>query len=176
MPWQPTTWPDPPHIYVAGFSETLEKIIKETMLDEINNVISDANQVNGGLTHRGHVVILALMCAVDSIAAYPFSGGVGKRYTNFIKTYFPDEYQPFASVIYKLYRNSSVHNWNLFEVGIWPGSESVSTDGGSLSFGLLNFQDALTQAVESFLKDLPNKPDLQTNCIRRYTELKRRAV
>ena len=120
------------------------------MIDEINNVISDVNNTNESLEHRGHVIILALLCAIDSIAAYAFQGGVGSRYENFISTYFPTEYQPFASEIYKLYRNSSVHSWNLFQVGIWLGKEPITTDGGSLSFGLINFQKALVKAVDTF--------------------------
>jgi hypothetical protein len=176
MPWQPTTWPEPPTSYIPEFSETLGKILQETILDEINNVISDAIQVNGGLTHRGHVVVLALLCAVDSIAAYAFRGGVGLRYKNFISTYFPPEYKPFADNIYKLYRNSSVHSWNLFQVGIWPGNEAITTNNGSMSFGLINFQSALTQAVNAFLTDLPNNTTLQANSLARYTELKSTAI
>ncbi len=175
-PWQPTTWPEPPPVYVAEFSETLGRIIKETMLNEIDNVISDANQVNGGLTHRGHVVVLALLCAVDSIAAYAFQGRVRLRYQSFISTYFPLEYRLFAGDIYKLYRNSSVHSWNLFEVAIWPGNEPIVAENGSVSFGLINFQSALTQAVDAFLADLPNNPTLQANSLSRYVELKSTAI
>ena len=176
IPWQPSTWPEPPTSYVVEFSETLERIIKETMLDEIDNVISDAHKVNGDLQHRGHVVILALLCAVDSIAAYTFQGGVGSRYRNFISNYFPAEYQPFANDIYKLYRNSSVHSWNLFQVGISPGEESITINGGSLSFGLINFQKALIRAVDTFLNDLPKNTTLQRNSLKRYTKLKNTAI
>jgi hypothetical protein len=176
IPWQPSTWPTPPVSYNAEFAETLGIIISETMLNEIGNVISDAHKVNGGLEHRGHVVVLAILCAVDSIAAYAFNGGVGERYTKFISTFFPSDYQPFADDIYKLYRNSSVHSWNLFQVGIWPGNEKVTRDGGSLSFGLINAFDALKQAIDNFLATLPEDANLQTNSLSRYRELKQSAV
>lgn len=182
MPWQPSTWPEPPQAYIAEFSVTLERIFRETILDEISNVISDATVVNDGLSHRGHVVLLALMCAVDSMAAYAFNnitgnGCQGTRYENFIATYFPVEYRAHAKNIYELYRNSSVHSWNLFQVGILPGNESITSDNGrALSFGLLNFNDALAEATESLLTDLSTNPILQTNCIQRYTALKNSAV
>lgn len=177
MPWQPSTWPEPPYVYEDDFLVTLDRIIKETMLDEISNVINDATQVNDGLTHRGHVVLLALLCAVDSIAAYSFNGGVGDRYRFFIENYFPNDYRPHAADIYKLYRNSSVHSWNLFQAGIWPGNEALEvTTNGTLSFGLLNFNSALTVAVDAFLADIPNRADLQANVLSRYTELKNSAL
>ncbi len=175
-PWQPSTWPEPPDFYTLEFLQTLEKIIKETILDEIDNVISDAYKVNGGLAHRGHVVVLALLCAVDSIAAYSFIGGVGERYKNFISIYFPSDYQPFATEIYNLYRNSSVHSWNLFQVAIWPGNEPITTSGGSLSFGIVNFYNALVKAVDNFLSDLPSNTTLQINSLKRYSELKHTAI
>ncbi|MDO8633461.1 MAG: hypothetical protein Q8O97_01960 [bacterium] len=176
IPWQPSTWPKPSIVYSTEFAETLEIIIKETMLNEIENVISDAHIVNGSLEHRGHVVALALLCAVDSIAAYAFSGGVGSRYIKFITTFFPADYQPFADDIYNLYRNSSVHSWNLFEVGMWPGNEPIRKDNGSLSFGLLNFFQALKNAVDNFLSTLPQDTNLQTNSLTRYSDLKISAV
>jgi hypothetical protein len=181
MPWQPSTWPEPPNSYEDDFVITLERIIKETMLDEINNVITDATTVNGSLVHRGHVVLLALMCAIDSMAAYTFSDITGKgcqavRYEKFISTYFPDEYKPYATDIYTLYRNSSVHSWNLFQAGIWPNNEKITMTDGTLSFGLLNFYSALTEAAENFMADLPNNVALQVNCLRRFSELKQTAT
>lgn len=176
IPWRPSSWPNPPTTYDASFGRTLEKIVKETMLNEIENVISDAHIVNGGLEYRGHVVVLAILCGVDAIAAYAFSGGVGARYVKFISTFFPPSYQPFARDIYKLYRNSSVHSWNLFGAGILPGNEQMTEDSGVLTFGLINFFDALKQAVGNFLSDLPKDRTLQRNCLRRYAELKRSAV
>jgi hypothetical protein len=176
VPWQPSTWPNVSDTYNSEFSEILNKIVRKTILDEIGNVISDAHVTNGSLEHRGHVVVLAMLCAVDSISSYAFDGGVGENYRKFISTFFPPNYQPFAKDIYDLYRNSSVHSWNLFKVGIRPGDEQISNDGGSLEFGLINFFDALKQSVDNFLKAIPTDSHLQTNCIKRYTELKNSAI
>jgi hypothetical protein len=116
------------------------------------------------------------LCAVDSVAAYAFDGGVGSRYTKFIATFFPSDYQPFADSIYKLFRNSSVHSWNLFEVGIWPRNEPIIEGNGSISFGLLNFSQALKQAVGNFLSTLPKDTNLQINSLSRYSGLKASAI
>ena len=176
VPWLPSTWPEPPVSFNADFARTLKRIIKKTMLDEIENVISDARAANGSLEHRGHVVALAILCAIDSIAAYSFSGRVGARYKKFISTFFPISYRPFAKDIYEFYRNSIVHSWNLFQVGIWPGNESIAKNGGALSFGLINCFDALNKAVGNFLSELLKDPNLQQNCLKRYSYLKHSAT
>lgn len=67
LPWQPSTWPEPDPDF-SKFLPVLAHIFKETLIDEIGNVINDATKVNGDLQHRGHVVALALFCAVDAIA------------------------------------------------------------------------------------------------------------
>ena len=51
----------------------------------------------------------------------------------------------------------------------------VVANGGSISFGLLNFQEALKQATDNFLSQLPNDIELQKNSLRRYAELKNSA-
>lgn len=174
IPWQPSTWPEPPAAYDENFRGALEQIFEETILEEIANVISDAHKANGNLTHRGHVVALALLCAVDSIGSYasPHGDRVGTRYKKFITAFFPDNYKPFAGKIYELHRNSLVHNWNLFEGTMLPGNEPVTKTKHSLSFGLLDFFDALNHAVHNFLSELPKRPDLQQNCLARYAALR----
>lgn len=161
--------------------------MRETILDEIHNCISDAVQVNGGLGHRGHVIALSMFCAVDTISAYAFpktkescaacgrSDGIGPKYRQFIETFFPADYRPFAGDIYGSHRNSMVHSWNLFEVGILPGHEPVKKENGALSFGLLNFFDALSEATASFFAALSADSALQQASLARYKELKESA-
>lgn|SRR3989338_5453326 len=188
IPWQPSTWPNPPTIFDKNFAEVLEKIIQETILNEIRNIISDANRVNGSLEYRGHVVALAMLCAVDTISSYAFpktkavcqtcgrSDSIGPKYKKFIETFFPADYQPLAGDIYNLHRNSMVHSWNLFEAGILPGTEKINKTGVALSFGLLNFFDALQIAARNFLVVLPGDPNLQQASLTRFTELKASAL
>lgn len=137
--WLPSMWPTPPASFTSQFADSLEIIFRETILDEIANVISDAKAQPSGLQHRGHVIALAMLCAVDALAGYAYGGKVGKRYVRFIQNFFPSDYRPFAEAIYNQYRNITVHSWNIFEVAILPGNEKIADTGGCLSFGLLHF-------------------------------------
>ncbi len=182
--WQPSTWPD-----LSGDSANLplvlESIVKETIAAEIGNVINDALLVNSGLTHRGHVVAISLFCAIDAISSYAFlskeSQGceqcgrgdkVGPRYEKFIQEFFPDSYKPHASSLYKSYRNSLVHSWNLFEVAMVPGNEEIKEVGGILHFGLLNFYDALCLSCNNLINSLDENKEVRENCLNRYTRLR----
>ncbi|MFZ0883604.1 MAG: hypothetical protein WAN14_09410, partial [Candidatus Acidiferrales bacterium] len=69
--WLPSTWPE--HNAVdAAFIATLKAIFQDSMLFEIRNVVDDAHARNGDLRHRGHVVAVALMCALDAISCYGY--------------------------------------------------------------------------------------------------------
>ena len=169
-PWQPSTWPKPPAKVNKAFIEELRKIFCESMLEEISNVIKDSTQANGDLQHRGHVVGISLMCALDALSSYGYRG---KHVARFVGNHFPPDYQPHADNIYGLYRNSLVHNWNLFQATILPGNDAITqTRRGGLSFGLLNFFDALKFGLEDFLKKLETDPRLQTQTLDRYRKLR----
>ena len=188
IPWQPSTWPEPPATFDIGFHKNLKRILNETILKEIYNVISDAQSSGQGLVHRGHVVALAMLCAIDAISSYAFpkkneeckkcgrSDHIGPKYKRFISDFFPQDYKPFAKAIYNLYRNSMVHSWNLFKVGILPGNQPISKKDGTISFGLLNFFDALKKATKNFLLCLTDNPALQMASLKRYKELKDSAL
>lgn len=188
MPWQPSTWPDPPVTFDSDFCSNLERIINETILDEIQNVIMDAQASDEGLAHRGHVVALAMFCAIDALSSYAFkitkeacrtcnrADGVGPRYKRFIAEFFPEEYKPYAEDIYKLYRNSMVHSWNLFKVGILPGDEQIYKTDGTIAFGIISFFKALNKASNDFFLALSFDSALQRASIARYKELKASAL
>jgi len=173
--WQPSTWPEAPLRWNSVFSSDLRGIFETTIVGELENVITDAMQQNGGLAHRGHVVAIGLLCAVDAISAYGYGDKVGQRYEAFIRAHFTRGYAPFARNIYKAYRNSAVHSWHLFEVTILPGDESLREDGGIIAFGLLDFFDALKEALADFFKTLETSEELQETVLRRYARLRRTA-
>lgn len=153
----------------------MERIFNETIILEVSNVINDINaSSNVGLQHRGHVVGLALLCATDALASYAYSNirAIGKRYIEFINNHFPPAYQPFANDIYKLYRNNLVHSWNLFEGTMLPSNENIENTSGTISFGLLNFFDALKSALTDFLDKLKTDTSFQANVLKRYKKLK----
>lgn len=178
IPWQPSTWPPAPAAVDADFIATLKTIIQQSILDEIDNVIGDAKAHNGNLEHRGHVVAIALMCALDAISAYGNRGSGkwkgGAHIEKFVRSHFPREYHRYASAICQLYRNCLIHSWNLFEVTLLPGSDPVRVDG-TLSFGLLNFRDAMHVGVNDFLVELAKDRDLQRKTLVRYEILRKTA-
>jgi hypothetical protein len=182
--WQPSSWPEAPEEYEEKFKEALKKIFHESLLDEIRNVINDAPT----LEHRGHVIALSILCAIDALSSYAFRDAgiyscltcgrtdrVGPRYEKYIAIFFPDDYQPYAKRIYKSYRNSITHSWNLFDAGMMPGDEQISEDSGIIVFGLKNFFNALEISVENFLRKLSENEAHQETALWRYRELKSRA-
>lgn len=170
--WQPSTWPAAPSAVDEKFIYALKRIFEESILGEIGNVIADVQKSNGDLQHRGHVIAISLMCALDAIASYGYRG---HHVSDFIRVQFPSNYHPHADQIYELYRNSLVHSWNLFEASIYPDKTRIKLEGGSIAFGLLDFFEALVQATESFLESLANDAVLQKNTLERYKELRETA-
>jgi hypothetical protein len=169
LAWQPSTWPAPPAAVDGRFIETLKEIFEYSILLEVMNVIGDAKKSNGSLAHRGHVIAIALMCALDAVASY----GYRKHHVaEFIKAHFRRDYAAFAEDIYELHRCSLVHSWNLFEAAIYPDDTKIKKEGGVLAFGLLDFFDVLVQATEDFLERLGGEAALQANTLERYRELK----
>lgn len=186
LPWQPSTWPEPDPDPLS-FWVDLELIFEETILLEIENVISDAQKCNGGVEHRGHVIALAILCAIDTLSSYAYvkekdicsvcdrGDSVGPRYKKYIEDFFPDNYKPFATQIYKLFRNSVVHSWNFFEVALTPWSENVELRDGNLCIGLLSLFSALESSVKNFANKFETDPHLQENARSRYENLRQTA-
>lgn len=170
--WQPSTWPAPPATVDENFVFTLKQIFEESILGEIENVMSDVRQVNRDLQHRGHVIAIALMCALTAISSY---GCRGQHAAKFIRRHFRADYQPHADEIYTLYRNSFMHSWNLFKASVYPDDTKVKLEGGAIAFGLLDFSQALVQATENFLECLEGDVGLQRNTLKRYKALRESA-
>ncbi len=173
--WQPSTWPPAPAAVDEDFINTLKRIFEESILGEINNVIEDAKGRTGGLEHRGHVVAIACLCALDAISSYGYGALCGKQIPDFMRAHFPREYHQHADAILVLYRHAMIHSWNLFEVSITPGSEGIREDRGTISFGLLNLYEALVLATEDFLDNVLNNKMLRENALARYAELRNSA-
>ena len=168
VPWRSSTWPASVQLDDQQFTLVIKRIIESGILSEINNVIEDATIRNGSLIARGSVICLASLCALDAISAFGYGGRSGKQIPEFIRAHFPQEYQPFADQIRQYFRNASVHSWNLFGAEIFPGREGITYRDGRLSFGLLNFFDALKNATEDFLEQLAHNSQLQRMARSRY--------
>jgi hypothetical protein len=174
VPWQPSQWPSAP-IGDHEFVMVLKKIFEQSMLIEIQNVINDATAINGSIEHRGHVLAISMLCALDAISSYGYGAKSGKQIPDFVESHFPQRYRPFASSLLFLYRHATVHSWNLFKVAMTPGNDDVSESGGILSFGLLNFFGALKCATEDFLDKLSRDAGIQANARVRYQSLRKSA-
>jgi hypothetical protein len=131
--------------------------------------IDDITKSNGTLAFRGHVVAIALLCALDAISSYGYRG---KNAGKFITAHFPGPYRPYADQIYKVFRLSLVHSWNLFEASIYADNSTIRLEGGTLAFGLRNFSDALVVGTEDFLNSLPSDGVLLANSRNRYEGLR----
>jgi hypothetical protein len=182
LPYQPSTWPkENPN--KDAFLDILERIFNETIINEIGNVISDAQAIHGNLGGRGHVVALSLFAAIDTLSSYMYSGEiekcttckkgdtVGPTYRNYIEKYFDENYKPHALDLYRLYRNSLVHSWHLFQVNIMPGNEAIGERFGTLSIGLINFFEALKMSVSRYLEELHSNHELYSYAVNRYRNL-----
>jgi hypothetical protein len=166
--WQPSTWPVAPAAVDEKFITTLQHIFEESVLGEVKNVIDDARKAHGSLNHRGYVVALAMLCALDTIASYGYRN---HHVADFIKVHFRPDYHEFADDIYLLHRNSLVHSWHLFAATIHPDATKIKSDAGVVAFGLLDLFDVLVQATQHFLNSLEGDATLQRNTLARYARL-----
>jgi hypothetical protein len=170
--WQPSTWPAAPTAWEAGLVATIQQIFDESILCEIDNVIADAG---GNLEHRGHVVAIALLCAMDAISSYGYGRKNGKQIAPFVSAHFPIEYRSHAIDLVKLYRHAMIHGWNLFEAAILPGNDPPTNNGGVLCFGLLNLREALSKGTEDYLTKLATNNTLQNSTLICYRKLRNSA-
>lgn len=182
-PSQPSTWPAPPATFDNDFLRIFSTIVDETITKEFENVLSDIrNCSREGLKHRGHVIAVALLCAIDAVATYGYddasikNGRVKMRYTNFITNHFPADYRQYAEKIYLQYRNASAHGWHFLEVSITPDNTPLQDSNGHLSVGLLNLFQALKTGINDFVSTLNQNPNLQSKTIIRYTQQRDRAL
>jgi hypothetical protein len=167
LAWQPSTWPNCPTSWDSSLIGTLRRIFEESMVKEIDNVIADAG---GDLRHRGHVIAIALLCALDAISSYGYGRHNGRQIPIFVRAHFPADYHQHADALLKLYRHAMVHGWNLFGAAILPGQDPVTQKDGVVCFGLLNFRGALSAGLESYLRQLAIDTSLQATTLGRYRE------
>lgn len=169
IPWQPSTWRE--HVSAdADFKHTLSRILNETILGEIKNVMNDSKKLKFG--GRGHIIGLAIFCAIDTLASYfTFNKAVGKRYKNFIKGYFPEPYKSYSKAIYDFYRNEMTHSWNLFSVAIQYEGTKI-TDSG-MTIGLIDIYKALASALNEALKAYDKDSKIRESCLNRYNTLRK---
>lgn len=173
-PRLPSTWPPlalPPD---SSFVDVLERLFKEGMLAELENVCSDVLACGrGGLQGRGHVIGVAMMSALDSLSqfAYP-SERQHIRIPQYVQDYFPAEFHVIREELNSGYRNGLIHEWFMRQVAFLPGSEPISLQtNGSPILGLLTFKAGLAHGIDQFLDALRTSQERRIEAARRYHTL-----
>jgi hypothetical protein len=174
----PSTWPAAPRKFDEGFAVLLQTLFEDAVLTEIRNVIEDSLARNNSLERRGHVIGVAMMCALDSLSCFAsMEPKQGDRIRHFIRKFFGPEFHPFADIVYRGYRNGLVHEWFLTTVAFTPDDEPVIVEAsGNISMGLLTFHKGLENSVSTFLKTLRADTATQRQALRRYRKLQQEAV
>jgi len=173
-----TTWPSYEEAEKATnfeIAEFLSKIFRDGVLAEISRTMNLKEYPNCGSI--GHIVLIAICSAIDSISAYNSGGGgVGTRYTGFITKYFPSNYIGKEDILYKSFRCDSVHGWNLHRSvisGIPNDPCHLNIIEGMPYISLYDLFNDLSKALDNYLDQLKNDDNLKINFIRRYKEIKK---
>jgi len=116
---QTTTWPCIKKMKESSprdLSEFIKNLFLFGILKEIERVMSNPHNGKTKCGGVGHIVLISICSAIDTISAY-FDPEKSQRdrYIKFIHTFFKEKYksQTTAELIYKCFRNDSVHGWNL---------------------------------------------------------------
>jgi len=122
------------------------------------------------MSHRGHVIAVAYMCALDAVSSYGYKN---QNVRKFDRNHFPSTWRPYARLIYPEYRLNLVHAWNLFgKASLLPGDQPVSGENGQVSFGIVTLARAFNTGVDDFLARLETDSHLQERALHRYREVK----
>ena len=113
-----------------------------------------------------------MLCAIDAISSYGYGARSGGQIPDFVRAHFPKSYHAHARALLLLYRHSMIHSWNLFEASLRPDNAQITNTNGVVCFGLLDLRDAISKAVDHFLKELEINPKLQQMTLKRYRKLK----
>lgn len=177
QPRLPSTWPVSAESPDASVVEVWKELFQQGILAEIDNVIGDAMTVNRSLSGRGHVVALAMMCALDSLSQFAYQGVQQHvRIAGFIERFFPPEFHPLRADINDHYRNCLIHEWFMTAVAFEPLNEPLRREGnGTISMGLLTFRKALHVAVDRFIEELRGDQEARQTAARRYRSIHGRA-
>ena len=159
----PSTWGKADR-FDQTFHDKLRRIITDTMLSELDNVVRQSPS----LENRGHVIGVAYMCALETITSYGYS-----RTEDFIREHFPETYKDHANRFQDEYRNRLVHDWNLAgKVALLPNDEPPTVKDDYFEVGLKNFAKAFETAVKDFLDKLGGNKELQKKAVQRYEAIR----
>jgi len=161
-------------IYEDGIFSEIEKLITcDEFKESINNYVVCCKDI-------GHIVLMAICSAIDTLGAYSEGTGkrnVGNRFKKFISIYFPDIYDKnMADKIYEAFRCGSVHEWNLFKgnmIGLINDPNHLRKENGILHISLVDFFNDLKKAFQKYYEAIKRNDKVKDKLLARYRELKR---
>jgi len=158
-----------PSLVIADF---IRKIYVEGVFVEIRKIMTEHKDCGG----VGHIVLISICSAIDSLSAYAYGGGGNKsRFTNFISAYFPTIYKGKEYDIYKSFRCDGVHGWNLHKSiisGIVNDPEHLSFNDGIIRISLYDFFNDFVKAFEKYYQELIIENNIKGNFLKRYKEVR----
>lgn len=160
----------------GGILEEIGKVMNNSLVDVTGTIIS---QNCAGI---GHVVLIAICSAIDTMAA--FSNGSDKndnkvRFTSFIAKFFQDKYHGKEGAIYTVFRCDSVHGWNLHKStisGVKNDSKHLTDELGVIYLSLYDLFDDFKMAVNKYIADFKTSTDLKNNFLKRYKKIKNNSI
>jgi len=175
---QTNTWPNYDDIAKESnfvIAEFVKQIYIFGVFVEINRLLTSKEYPNcGGI---GHVVLISICSAIDSLSAYAFGGGnVGGRFTGFISKYFPNKYSGKEQEIYKSFRCDGVHGWNLHKSSIGPDVNDprhLSIINGVIFISLYDFFNDFSKAFMQYYEILKIDDHIKNNFLKRYKDIKK---
>ena len=184
---QTFTWPtyddlvDEESIVIADF---LGLIYKHGIFNEIERLITcehfkkTINNHDFYCVGIGHIVLMAVCNAIDTLGAYSEGAGrrnVERRFKRFISTYFPAIYKNMGKKIYDSFRCRSVHEWNLFKgsmVGLRDDPDHLKEENDILHISLIDFFNDLKVAFQRYYEAIKSDFSVRDKLLKRYKELR----
>lgn len=168
------TWPSYSELLVepnSVIADFIKKIYMSGVFIEIRKIMTEYQNCEG----VGHIVLISICSAIDSLSAYVYGGGKNKtRFTSFISAYFPTNYKGKEDSIYGSFRCDSVHGWNLHKSiisGIVNDPKHLSLEDGIVYLSLYDLFNDFVKAFEKYYQELKLEDNIKNNFLKRYLEL-----
>lgn len=151
------------HLYPGGVFHEIERLL-------------ESKEFPGG-SYVGHMTLIAICCAIDSVAAFADgavrgAAGVKSRFLSFVTTYFPNRYAASAKDIFDLLRCDGVHEWYLQRATISSIPNDPKHLTGSLHVSLPDLFRDLGNGFDAYSRALECDAALRAKFLVRYRSVR----
>ena len=126
---------------------------------------------------RDKSAFLSFVCVltgVEALSGYRFEkGNVERRFKEFIRDYFPQEYRPHIADLW-LFRKKMVHAFSPAAFALthnMPGAHFTITGDGRLTLNAEGFYEAFRSAAAKYFDELGKSPERQATMKKRLNDL-----